>query len=208
MRMGGGMTWSKRLFDIVLAVILAIVLAPVTLIVACLLLVTEGRPLFYISERMRDPETPFALVKFRTMRVDAGAGGVTGGDKLARISKMQSLLRRSRMDELPQLWNVLRGDMSFVGPRPPLRTYTDAFPELYREVLKSRPGITGLASLVFHKREEAILARCHTPAETDAAYRRLCVPRKAQLDLLYQRNWSMCLDLKLIWRTASGLFLR
>lgn len=196
------MTPAKRLFDIMLALVLAVVLAPVFILVVVALLLTEGRPLFYISERMRDPQTPFSLIKFRTMRSSSTDSGVTGGDKMARISKVQRLLRRSRMDELPQLWNVLRGDMSFVGPRPPLRIYTDAFPELYTQVLRSRPGITGLATLVYHAHEERLLAACRTAEETDDVYRRRCVPRKAQLDLIYQRNQSLCLDLYLIRRTA------
>ena len=202
------MSPAKRIFDILLALALVIVLSPVILIVSGLLLLIEGRPLFYISERMRTPDRPFALVKFRTMRNSSTNGGVTGGDKTNRISPMQRALRRSRLDELPQLWNVLRGDMRFVGPRPPLRIYTEAFPDLYAAVLRSPPGITGLASLVFHKREEDLLAQCQTAEETDEVYRRICVPRKAKLDLIYQKNQSLCYDLALIYRTASGLFLR
>ena len=154
------------------------------------------------------PDQSFRLVKFRTMRPDPTTGGVTGGDKSARISRVQRFLRRSRLDELPQLWNVLRGDMSFVGPRPPLRVYVEAFPDLYAEVLRSRPGVTGLASLTFHAHEEAILARAASAAETDALYRRRCVPRKARLDLIYQRKASLCFDLALLWRTLRRVFGR
>lgn len=202
------MTVAKRIFDLAAALFLAVVLFPVILLVAMVLLLTEGRPVLYVSERMRDPETPFALVKFRTMRVDSRNQGVTGGDKSGRISPLQRALRRSRLDELPQLWNVLKGDMSFVGPRPPLRIYTEAFPELYGAVLKSRPGITGLASLVFHSREEAILKDCATAEETDRAYRRRCIPAKARLDMIYQRNQSLCFDLALMFRTVSRLAMR
>src|SRR5690606_28666329 len=108
-----------------------------------------------------------------------------------------------RLDEVPQLWNVLKGDMSFVGPRPPLRVYVERFPDLYAQVLRSRPGVTGLASLHFHRHEEWILARCATPEDTDAAYARRCVPRKARLDLIYQRRRNLCLDMALMWRTAA-----
>jgi lipopolysaccharide/colanic/teichoic acid biosynthesis glycosyltransferase len=112
------------------------------------------------------------------------------------------------LDELPQLWNVLRGDMSFVGPRPPVQVYVDDFPELYAQVLLNRPGITGLASLRFHRHEERLLAACKTREETDFAYRTRCIPRKAALDMIYQRHRSFCFDLVLIWQTAKRLLLR
>jgi lipopolysaccharide/colanic/teichoic acid biosynthesis glycosyltransferase len=112
------------------------------------------------------------------------------------------VLRRWRLDELPQLWNVLRGDMSFVGPRPPLRRYVEAFPELYADVLRARPGITGLATLIYHAEEERLLAPCRTAAETEAVYVRRCVPRKAQLDLIYAARRDLCLDLWIMFATV------
>ena len=200
------MTPGKRLFDLSFAMILAVFLSPVILLVSVVLLLVEGAPVFYIGERMASPTRAFGLVKFRTMRPTGEAGGVTGGDKSARMSRLHMLLRRTRTDELPQLWNVIRGDMSLVGPRPPLRVYVDAFPALYARVLRSRPGMTGLASLLFHAHEERLLARCKTPAETDLIYRRRCVPRKARLDLIYQRRRSFCFDLALVLRTAAKPF--
>jgi lipopolysaccharide/colanic/teichoic acid biosynthesis glycosyltransferase len=133
---------------------------------------------------------------------------VTGGDKSDRIPPVYRLLRKSRFDEIPQLWNVLRGDMSFVGPRPPLRVYVAAFPALYAQVLQNRPGITGLASLRFHAHEERLLAETADAAETDHVYRTRCVPRKATLDLIYQRHQSFCFDLALIWETITRVFRR
>ena len=103
---------------------------------------------------MKAPGVPFHLWKLRTMTVVREDSGVSGGDKAARITPVGRFLRRARLDEIPQLWNVIRGDMSFVGPRPPLRLYVERFPALYAEVLKSRPGITGLATLHFHAHEE------------------------------------------------------
>jgi len=170
------------------------------------LLVVEGRPLFYVSERMHNPTRAFQLIKLRTMRSDASDGGVTGGDKSARIGPVHRILRKTRLDEVPQLWNVLRGDMSFVGPRPPLRVYVRDFPHLYTQVLQSRPGITGLASLMYHRREEVLLAACKTAPDTDAVYRRRCIPAKARLDLIYQARASVCFDLVLIARTAAKPF--
>lgn len=202
------MTLSKRLLDLGLALLLTALLWPVILIVAVLLLLREGRPVLYIAERMRTPDHSFGLIKFRTMRPapDEDGGGVTGGDKSARMSGLHQFLRRTRADELPQLWNVIRGDMSLVGPRPPLRRYVEDFPDLYSRVLRSRPGVTGLASLVFHHHEEMLLAACTTPAETDAVYRRRCIPRKARIDLIYQQNRTLLLDLKLIAWTAARPF--
>ena len=202
------MTPSKRAFDLALSLVLATLLWPVLLLLIALLLVTEGRPVFYIAERMKTPDQSFGLVKLRTMRpappgTDAG---VTGGDKSARMSRVHRILRRTRADEIPQLWNVIRGEMSLVGPRPPLRLYVEAFPALYARVLQSRPGITGLASLRYHATEERLLAACRTPAETDAVYRRRCVPRKAALDLIYQRRRTLCWDLLLVLETAARPF--
>lgn len=199
---------AKRAFDIMVSLALGVLLAPLILLVALALLLAEGRPVFYVSERMKAPGLPFRLVKFRTMAVGADRdGGVTGGDKAeAILSPLHRLLRRTRIDELPQLWNVLCGDMSLVGPRPPLRRYVEAYPQLYARVLRARPGVTGLATLLYHEREERLLAACRTPEETEATYRRVCIPRKARLDLLYQRRWSLWLDLCLVARTSLRPF--
>ncbi|WP_090113918.1 sugar transferase [Limimaricola pyoseonensis] len=199
------MTLAKRMLDVTLALVLLALLWPVMIGLVLLLLVVEGRPIFFLHDRMSTPTRSFKLVKFRTMRCHGEAGGVTGGDKAGRISRLQRLLRRSRADELPQLWNVLRGDISLVGPRPPMPYYVEAFPALYAEVLKSRPGITGLATLRFHAHEEAILATCTSPEITDHVYRRRCVHRKARLDLIYQRRRTVWMDLRLIAETALNV---
>lgn len=151
---------------------------------------------------MKTADEPFMLWKYRTMTVVEKDSGVSGGDKSARITRTGAFLRRYRLDEIPQLWNILRGDISFVGPRPPLRRYVEMFPELYGQVLQSRPGITGLATILFHKHEENILSECQTPAETERAYVRRCVPRKAALDIIYQRRRSLCLDFLLMLKTV------
>ena len=205
---GRGVTPAKRLFDLALALVLVAVLAVPFAALLVVLLATEGRPLFYRAERMRAPGRPFRLWKLRTMRPAASDGGVSGGDKAARVTRAGRVLRASRLDELPQLWNVLRGDMSFVGPRPPLREYVERFPDLYARVLRSRPGITGLATLVYHRAEERLLAPCRDAAETDAVYARRCVPRKARLDLIYQRNRTLCLDAVLLGRTVGRVLPR
>lgn len=202
------MTFTKRAFDIFGALGLIVLLGPIIGVIALAILLKDGRPVFYVSERMRAPGQPFMLWKFRTMTQAARDSGVTGADKSARITATGAWLRKRRLDELPQLWNILKGDISFVGPRPPLRRYVELFPEVYAAVLRSRPGVTGLASLRFHAREESLLARCKSAEETDQVYRERCVPRKATLDLIYQRNRNFCYDISLIWETTTGIFRR
>ena len=198
------MTLSKRLFDLFCALVLSAVLLPVMAVTALAVLLVDGRPVLFVSERMKTPIEGFALVKFRTMKPAPDDDGVSGGHKAARITRTGGFLRRTRFDEMPQLWNVIRGDVSFVGPRPPLREYVERFPALYARVLRSRPGVTGLASLHFHAREVAVLAPCRDRAETDAVYSRVCVPRKARIDLIYQANRTLCMDIAIMFRTVFG----
>ncbi|MFD2236889.1 sugar transferase [Aureimonas populi] len=202
------MTPQKRLFDIALALLLCVPLLPVMALIAALVALKDGRPVLYVSERMRSQGEGFRLVKFRTMKVVAADAGVSGSDKADRITRTGRFLRRTRLDELPQLWNVLAGDISFVGPRPPLRQYVERFPQVYRQVLASRPGITGLASLHLHDYEERVLSRARTAEETDALYCRLCIPRKARIDMIYQRHASLCFDLQILVQTGLKLFYR
>jgi len=200
------MTVRKRLLDIFLSVFLLAILAPLLGLIALIILVRDGAPVFYLSKRMRLMDEDFWLIKFRTMKAAVTDSGVSGGDKSGRITRTGAILRRTRLDELPQLINVLKGDISFVGPRPPLRQYVERFPDIYQEVLRSRPGITGLASLYFHHHEEWLLHACKDAAETDAVYVRACIPRKARLDLVYQRHQGICFDMLLMARTAMKIF--
>lgn len=199
------MTVTKRLFDIGFALLILPVVGGIALVVLVALALTQGRPFFYAAERMRSPTEAFRLWKFRTMTVVATDSGVSGADKAGRITPVGRVLRRFRLDELPQLWNILRGDISFVGPRPPLRAYVERFPEIYAEVLKSRPGVTGLASIHYHRHEEWLLARSRSAEETDRIYCRRCIPAKARLDLIYARQASVCFDLRLIGRTIARM---
>ena len=200
------MTVSKRITDFVLAVLLTLVLWPLILAIAVLVLLRDGRPVFYLSERMKSPDQAFILWKFRTMTSTAVDSGVSGGDKAARVTKTGRVLRKTRLDELPQLINILRGDISFVGPRPPLRSYVKKHPEIYARVLQYRPGVTGLATLRYHRTEERLLSRCQNADETDQVYSRRCVPVKARLDLIWAANQSLCFDLKLMFETVARVF--
>lgn len=192
----------RRLVDILAAIFLLLVLWPIILLIAALILVMDGRPVLYRAERMKTPDHGFLLCKFRTMRHVQGDSGVSGGDKATRISPLGAVLRAKRLDELPQLWNILRGDMGFVGPRPPLRRYVELYPDLYQRVLADKPGATGLATLVFHKAEERLLSPCDTPQATEEVYCRRCIPRKARLDLMYARQRTLCSDLRLMFATV------
>jgi lipopolysaccharide/colanic/teichoic acid biosynthesis glycosyltransferase len=196
------MNMTKRLFDIIVALAIVILLLPLIAFVSLLILLRDGRPVFYVSERMKAPGQGFVLLKFRTMRSDKKDMGATGAHKNNRITKTGLVLRRSRIDEIPQLWNILVGDMSFVGPRPPLRRYVEKFPELYSRVLHNRPGVTGLASVYFHRHEEWLLRNATSTEETEEIYCRSCVPRKARLDLIYQENQSLCMDIMLMLKTV------
>ena len=198
-----GMTWSKRLFDIVFALLLLIPLSVVMLAVATILAIYEGRPIFYVSERMRAPGEAFNLIKFRTMaQVDEDAGA-TGAHKAWRITRLGKFLRRTRIDELPQLFNILRGDMSFVGPRPPLREYVERFPVAYALVLQAKPGVTGLATLIYHRHEDRIMAACTTADATDTAYYQRCLPAKLRIEMIYLRRRTLLLDLWIMWQTLK-----
>lgn len=191
-----------RALDILYALVLGSVLLPLILGVALWVLIRDGRPILYRSERMKSPTRGFLLWKFRTMAVVDADSGVSGGDKAARITPTGAVLRRTRLDELPQLWNILRGDISFVGPRPPLRRYVEMFPETYAKVLQDRPGITGLATLAFHRTEERLLAGSTSPEATEAIYCRRCIPRKARLDMIYARRRNPCTDFRLMVATV------
>lgn len=198
----------KRSFDFVFALLLMVLMAIPAIISILWILTSSGRPIFYRQERMKTPQKSFMLWKFRTMtNVDKDAG-VSGGHKESRITPEGRWLRKLRFDEIPNLWNILRGDMSFVGPRPPLRVYVERFPGLYAEVLKSRPGLTGLATLHYRKEEERLLAACETPEEADEVYSRRCVPKKAQIDIIYSRHSNICFDFLIVFQTMGTMFRR
>ncbi|MBK4214684.1 sugar transferase [Paracoccus caeni] len=202
------MPLGKRIFDLSLVLVLLIPLSVVMVIVSLMLLIMQGRPIFYTAHRMRAPGQAFTQLKFRTMLREEDDFGATGAHKHWRITPLGHFLRRTRIDELPQLFNILRGDMSFVGPRPPLREYVERFPAVYTQVLKSRPGVTGLATLIYHRHEDRILASCRSAEATEKAYYRRCLPAKLKIDLIYQRHRDMRLDLWILWNTLKIVFFR
>ncbi len=193
----------KRAGDILLVLLLTPLALPLAALLAVAIRIADGAPVLHVAERMQAPGRSFRLYKFRSLRPGSRGIGALGGDRASAITPLGRILRRSRLDELPQLWNILRGDMSFVGPRPPEPIYVARRPDLYARVLQSRPGMTGLATLVFHAHEERLLAACRSAAETDATYMRRCLPRKARLDLIWQRRSSPARDAGLLALTFA-----
>ncbi|MGR3515367.1 MAG: sugar transferase [Paracoccaceae bacterium] len=190
----------------------ALLLLPLILFVLAGLFVVamfvQGRPFLYRSERMQDADTPFRLFKIRTMTPAVGSSEMAlGGDQYGRVTPLGRVLRRTRLDELPQIFNVLRGDIVFIGPRPPLRRHVEARPDEYRHLLGvMRPGITGLSTVLVHRREERILSKCRSASETERVYLRHCLPLKLRLDRIYAKRQGFGLDLLILWRTVLRMF--
>ena len=188
----------KRAFDILCSFLGLTVLSPVLLVVSVLVAVTSPGGVFFRQERIGKDGRPFRIFKFRSMRKDnAGLKITTGND--SRITPVGRFLRKSKIDELPQLINVLVGDMSFVGPRPEVADYVNLYTPYQRQVLLVRPGITGLASIRF-RNENNLLTASDDPNRT---YVEQIMPRKIDLDLEYIPHASVFYDIKLIFQTFA-----
>lgn len=188
----------KRAFDILCSFLGLTVLSPVLLVVSVLVAVTSPGGVFFRQERIGKDGKPFRIFKFRSMRKDnAGLKITTGND--SRITPVGRFLRKSKIDELPQLINVLVGDMSFVGPRPEVADYVNLYTPYQRQVLLVRPGITGLASIRF-RNENDLLTASNDPNRT---YVEQIMPRKIDLDLEYIPHASVFYDIKLIFQTFA-----
>jgi lipopolysaccharide/colanic/teichoic acid biosynthesis glycosyltransferase len=183
--------------------LIACVALPVVTVTALVLLLVDGFPLFFRQTRIGRNGKPFQVLKLRTMKPDDGDAGATGGHKASRLTRTGHFLRKYRLDELPQLVNVLRGDMALVGPRPPLPRYVEAFPGLYEPIMVVRPGITGLGSVLYSRKEEQLLKSTSTAAETEAVYRATCVPDKCRLERFYVAKHSFLFDLVIIGWTLA-----
>jgi lipopolysaccharide/colanic/teichoic acid biosynthesis glycosyltransferase len=192
----------KRLFDIVAAAAGLIVLCPLFAIIAVLIKWDSDGPVFFRQSRIGRHFRPFFIYKFRTMLSDAPAIGplLTVGDD-PRITRVGRWLRRTKLDELPQVINILTGDMSFVGPRPEVERYVRLFRTEYAEILQVRPGITDLASLKY-RAESTLLARSPKPEEE---YVTRILPDKLRLGQQYVRELSLGRDVMLIARTLAAV---
>ena len=193
----------KRTLDVVGAGIGSVVLSPLLLAIGLLVRIRDGAPVLFRQERVGRDGATFAILKFRTMRQGRpGDPEVTvAGD--SRVTDIGRVLRRTKLDELPQLLNVLRGDMSLVGPRPEVPSYVADWPDDARRVVLSvRPGITDPASLE-HFDEEAVLAAYDDPID---AYRTVVTPRKLAMYERYVENQSLLSDLKIVIATVRRAF--
>lgn len=191
-----GRLLRKRAFDMVCAALGLLVLSPVLLLCALLVGLTSPGGVLFRQERVGKDGVPFTIYKFRSMRKDnAGLKISTSSD--SRITPVGRVLRKAKLDELPQLWNVLKGDMSFVGPRPEVREYTDLYTPEQRQVLLVRPGITGLASIRY-RNENDLLSASTDPNRT---YIEEVMPAKLALDLEYIPRACVSYDVRLILET-------
>jgi FlaA1/EpsC-like NDP-sugar epimerase/lipopolysaccharide/colanic/teichoic acid biosynthesis glycosyltransferase len=193
----------KRIFDIILSLIGLVLVTPVIAAVSLLIKLEGPGPVFFSHKRIGRNFKSFKLYKFRSMIEDAPKKGlpITAEDD-PRVTRIGRFLRKSKIDELPQLFNVLKGDMSFVGPRPEVKKYVDKFKKEYKEILKVRPGITDYASLYFSD-EESILKGRENPEEY---YLQVLLPEKIRLAREYIRDASIYNDMKLIFLTVFKVF--
>lgn len=195
----------KRSLDICLSLALLALTAPLFAVIALLIRKESPGPVFYQGLRVGKDGRPFRMLKFRTMVVNADKiGGPSTPDDDPRITRTGRWLRKHKLDELPQLINVLKGDMSFVGPRPEVPQYVELFTEEERAILTMRPGITDWASL-WNCDEGAVLAGSPDPEKT---YLEKIRPHKVRLQLEYVRKASLCTDILIALRTVYAVLVK
>lgn len=191
-----------RLFDIIFSVLGLVVLAPVFAAICLKIKLGSKGGCFYIQERIGKDSKPFGLYKFRTMRIGADSEGLlTVGEHDQRITRIGYLLRKTKMDELPQLLNVLKGEMSLVGPRPEVRKYVELYTEEQRKVLSVRPGITDYASIEYVNENE-LLSQAEDPERT---YIEKVMPDKIKLNMRYLEHYNLVEYFKIIFLTFKSL---
>lgn len=188
---------SKRIFDFLISFVGIVVLLPIFFLVGVLIKVSSPGPVLYTQERIGKRFHPFRIYKFRTMAPKAELGGSLTVGEDARITRVGRFLRHTKVDELPQLFNVLRGEMSLVGPRPEVRRYVEMFRGDYAEILSVRPGITDLASIKY-RNEGEMLGQVHDP---ELLYVTSILPDKIRLAKAYLRQASFFTDLSILIKT-------
>jgi lipopolysaccharide/colanic/teichoic acid biosynthesis glycosyltransferase len=195
----------KRLFDIVCATTGILILSPFLLLISLLVAVTSRGGVFYFQERVGRNNTDFKVYKFRTMYPGADKKGLlTVGGKDTRITPVGYYLRKYKLDELPQLFNVLFGSMSLVGPRPEVRRYVNSYTQEQMQVLDVKPGITDYASLEYFDENE-LLAKSD---DVEKTYIEEIMPAKLALNKRYISEQSMKTDLTIIWKTIKRIIMK
>ena len=195
----------KRSFDILAAFAGLLMLLPLLMLITALVFLGDGKTPWFRGVRVGREGRRFRMVKFRTMIPDAWKSGVSStGAADRRITRVGQLLRRAKLDELPQLWNVLIGDMSLVGPRPQVEADAALYSTEEQRLFETRPGITDLASIVFADEGE-ILAGA---ADPDLTYNQIIRPWKSRLALLYLERQSFRVDIQILWLTVLGAVSR
>jgi lipopolysaccharide/colanic/teichoic acid biosynthesis glycosyltransferase len=189
----------KRTFDICISLIILAFFLPLGLVLMLLIILESGGGVFYLQERVGLNGQLFNLIKFRSMRPNADKGSqITIGNRDPRITRTGYFIRRFKLDEFPQFINVIKGDMSIVGPRPEVPFYVEKYTETQRQILVVKPGITDYASLAYFNENE-ILAKAADPQK---AYLEQIMPAKIELNQRYLSDRSLFKDLKIIWLTA------
>lgn len=192
----------KRLFDILFSLFILLLFLPFGLIISLLILLESRGGIFYKQERIGKNGVPFKLMKFRSMRTDADKSGkLTVGMRDARITRIGYFIRKFKLDEFPQFINVLKGEMSIVGPRPDVQEYVNLYSEEEQKILKVKPGITDYASLEYFEESE-LLAKSSNPEET---YIKEIMPAKLRLNQKYLANPTLGHDIKIIFLTAKRI---
>lgn len=188
----------NRTFDVIFSLLFLSLFSPILFLIALSIIIFDTSPVLFRHNRVGVNGTDFLLNKFRTMRViqESSAGTFDAGDT-SRITKIGAFLRKTKLDELPQLWNVFKGDMSLVGPRPEVRKWVDAYPERWAKVLTVKPGITDPAS-IYYRNEEELLAQADDP---ETYYRDVILPHKLDLYEEYVKKQSFLGDVTIIIKT-------
>lgn len=187
---------SKRIFDIIISIIGLILFSPVLLIIAIIIKLHDSGSVFYKAPRIGLNGAPFYMYKFRTMIPDADKFGPSSSSKSdVRVTPIGKYLRKYKFDELPQLFNVLSGKMSIIGPRPEEKKFTDMFSEEEKNILSVKPGITDWAS-IWNSNESELLEGCDDP---DGYYLKYIRPEKLRLQLLYSKKHNFFIDLQIFF---------
>ena len=200
---------SKRIFDIASSSIACIILAPLFLPIVILLRLTSEGEVFYLQERIGLNKKPFMIYKFATMLKNSSkmAGGIITIQNDPRVTFMGRFLRKSKINELPQLINILIGDMSVVGPRPVMKVSFEAYPSKIQKVIYNvKPGLTGIGSIIFRDEEELMSNVKNNGGDIWEFYENTIYPFKGEVEIWYQNNKSFFLDTKLIFITAWVIF--